>query len=179
MPVVFSKDMIQTDIDLDVLKRNGYGPLHWGTVIECYKKGDDLVYHHTKKNVFFKRKKPSFKVIVAGGRDFNDYDLLKRTLDFMLQNIRTKMVIEIVEGECRGADLLGKRYAKENGYTWSEFPADWDGLGRRAGHVRNEQMAKYANACVCFWDKKSPGTKGMIDLAKQYKLKLKEVYYNV
>ena len=29
-----------------------------------------------------------------------------------------------------------------------KFPADWDGLGKKAGYVRNAEMAKYAIADV-------------------------------
>lgn len=46
------------------------------------------------------------RVIIAGGRDFNDYELLKEKCDYYLQNLKD---IIIVEGEANGADLLGKR----------------------------------------------------------------------
>ena len=46
-----------------------------------------------------------------------------------------------------------------------KFPADWGGLGKRAGYLRNEQMADYADALIAVWDGKSKGTKHMIDSA--------------
>lgn len=106
----------------------------------------------------------TFKVIVAGSRDFNDYDLLVKKLDFLLQN---KKDIEIVSGNARGADALGERYAKERGYALKLFPADWKTFGVQAGYFRNLEMAKYANALAAFWDSKSPGTRMMIVLAIQ------------
>lgn len=81
--------------------------------------------------------------------------------------------IRIVSGVARGADRLGEQYAKIAGYEVSRFPADWDGLGKRAGYVRNAEMAKYAMAdgnygvLIAFWDGKSKGTKHMIDLAEK------------
>lgn len=111
-----------------------------------------------------------FRVIIAGTRTFTDYSLLCRYADFKLSNITDK--IEIISGGARGADSLGERYAKERGYSLKIFPADWDRLGKRAGFVRNRQMAKNADALIAFWDGKSPGTASMIQLAQDYKLKV-------
>ena len=116
-----------------------------------------------------------FKVIVAGTRDFNNYHLLKTKLDKILSNITDDIVI--VSGKARGADTLGEKYAKEKGYQIAEFPADWEKFGRSAGYKRNVQMAEYADACVCFWDGRSPGTKHMINIANQYKLQIRVVKY--
>jgi glycerophosphoryl diester phosphodiesterase len=52
------------------------------------------------------------------------------------------------------------------------FPAEWDKYGKSAGYRRNEQMAQYAEVLVAFWDYNSPGTRHMINLAKQYNLEV-------
>ena len=103
------------------------------------------------------------KVIVAGGRDFSDYDLLKQTLNRLLMYKLPN--VEIVCGKARGADTLGECYAKELGLPIAYFPADWDQFGKAAGYIRNKEMAKYADACVIFWDGQSKGSKHMYDLA--------------
>jgi len=115
------------------------------------------------------------KLIIAGGRDFNNYSLLKQKMDFFLQNIKES--VEIVSGKAKGADSLGEKYAIEKGFSIKEFPADWDKYGKGAGHIRNEEMAKYATHCVCFWDGESRGTKSMINLCEKYNLKYKVVLY--
>ena len=115
-----------------------------------------------------------FKVIVAGTRTYNNYQELKQVLDEVL--INKKPNIEIVSGGARGADHLGEIYANDNNYQLKIFPADWDIYGKAAGYIRNEQMARYADACVVFWDKQSRGSKHMIDLANKYHLQL-FVYY--
>jgi hypothetical protein len=94
-----------------------------------------------------------FKLIVAGSRSFNDYQLLKTKLDFYLSNLQH---VEIVSGTARGADQLGERYAREKGFSIKRFPADWS-LGKVAGYLRNKEMAEYANGLVAFWDGKSRG----------------------
>jgi len=116
------------------------------------------------------------KVIIAGGRDFNDYDLLRKQCDHLLQN---QVVVEIVSGTAKGADQLGERYAKEKEYKITRFPANWDEYGKSAGYIRNEEMAKYADALIAFWDGKSKGTEHMINLAKQYNLKVKIYKYEM
>lgn len=112
------------------------------------------------------------KIIIAGCRDFNNYVLLKSKLDFYFKNVE---VTEIVSGAARGADTLGELYAKENNISVKQFPAQWDLYGRSAGFRRNEEMAKYADALVAFWDYESRGTKDMINRAKLYGLKVRIV----
>ena len=114
------------------------------------------------------------KVIIAGGRNFNDYDKLCQFCDNALSN---QTEVEIVSGTARGADKLGEKYAKDNGYLVKKFPADWDKYGKSAGYKRNAQMAEYADALIAFWDGKSRGTKHMIDLAMDANLKVKISYF--
>ena len=121
------------------------------------------------------------KVIVAGGRDFKDYELLKCTLDNFQQEHGN--ITEVVSGGAIGSDKLGEQYANENNIPIKRFVPDWKGLGKKAGFVRNKQMGDYAKEhngmLVAFWDKQSRGTKGMIDYATKIGLKSVVAYYNV
>ena len=110
------------------------------------------------------------KVIIAGSREFDDYNTLCKVCDYMLQN---QTEIEIVSGTAYGADQLGEKYAREHGYKLTYFPANWDKYGKSAGYRRNVEMAQYADAAIIFWDGRSKGTGHMIDIAKTHKLKLK------
>ena len=115
------------------------------------------------------------RIIIAGGRDFNDYKTLCGVCDYMFQKQKE---IEIVSGTANGADKLGEQYANEMGYPIKQFPADWDKHGKKAGYLRNKEMAEYADALLALWDGKSKGTKSMIDLAKKNNLKVRVVRYN-
>ena len=118
------------------------------------------------------------KVIIAGTRDFNDYAFLKKNVDYFLQGINpNNEEIEIVSGNARGADKLGERYAKEYNLPVKLFPANWDKYGKRAGYLRNQEMANYADVLIAFWDEKSKGTKHMIDIAKKQDLTVIVVGY--
>ena len=114
------------------------------------------------------------KVIIAGSRNFNDYNSLKNKLDIILKNQKE---VTIVSGTARGADRLGERYAEENHHKLEKYPAMWDIYGKKAGYIRNEEVAKFSDACVVFWDGKSKGTKHMIDIAKNFKLNLRIIKF--
>ena len=115
------------------------------------------------------------RVIIAGSREFNDYDLLKKTMDNVLANVRDD--ITMVCGQARGADTLGEQYAKERGYAVQYFPADWNRYGKVAGYIRNTVMAKNADALVAFWDGQSSGTRHMIQTAQSLGLKVRVKTY--
>lgn len=117
-----------------------------------------------------------YRVIIAGCRDFDDYELLKEKCDYFLQDEKKEDVV-IISGHASGADALGERYAQERGFQLETFPADWKAHGRAAGPIRNARMASAANALIAFWDGKSRGTKNMIETAKNHNLKVVVVRY--
>jgi len=113
------------------------------------------------------------KVVIAGSRTFNDYELLKTKMDAILQN---QTEVEIVSGTAYGADQLGERYAQERGYPVKRFPAQWEKFGRRAGYLRNEEMANYASHVVVFTNG-SKGSQHMIDISTRLGLPLRIVRF--
>lgn len=128
------------------------------------------------------------RIIVAGSREFKDYNLLSEKLMDYLEYMDDKDVVDnpsqvkFISGTARGTDTLGEQFAYYYGYDVIRFPAKWDELGKRAGYVRNAEMAKYAaekyGVLFAFWDGKSKGTKNMIDLAKRYGLEIHVVNYD-
>lgn len=121
--------------------------------------------------------RPIYKIIIAGGRDFMDYNLLKEKTNKILQEKKVTHKIVIISGCARGADTLGLRYASENAFDVEEYPADWDKYGKKAGYVRNVEMAENADALIAFWDGKSKGTKHMIDIATERNLPIRVIRY--
>lgn len=114
------------------------------------------------------------KIIIAGGRDFNDYEQLCDICNDILPEFED---VSIVSGTARGADRLGERYAREHGYKVKCFPADWNRHGKQAGYMRNLEMAKYADGLIAFHDHYSRGTANMIGFASEYKLMTVVAYY--
>ena len=116
------------------------------------------------------------KVIIAGSRNINNIALVEAACFKAMQRWRKHgvgfYITEVVCGEARGVDSLGKELAKKAGIPIKSFPADWDKYGKQAGYIRNAAMTKYAEALIAIWDGQSRGTKMMIDLAKRAKLKV-------
>lgn len=108
------------------------------------------------------------RVVIAGCRDYNNYDEAKTYIDLCLSDIRKKYEIVILSGGARGADAIGERYAKENGFNIEKHPAAWEIYGKSAGPRRNKQMAEACDFVICFWDGQSRGTGSMIEYAKTY-----------
>ncbi len=116
-------------------------------------------------------------LIIAGGRDFNDYDLLCQSLDHLLKNT-DKSMITVFCGMAKGADNLGMLYADTHGITVKFFPADWDKHGKKAGILRNQEMIDAgATHLVAFWDQKSKGTADMIARAKRAGIQVRVINY--
>lgn len=107
------------------------------------------------------------RVVIAGCRDYFNYSQAKEYIDMCLRNIRNQFTIIIVSGGCRGADMLGLRYAAENKMDFEIYKADWTHFGRAAGPLRNRRMAEVCDYVICFWDGKSKGTFSMIQEAKR------------
>ena len=113
------------------------------------------------------------RVIIAGGRDFDDYDRLAAHMDqWTMDNDMGPDNTDFISGEATGADSLGKKWALSRGYKVALFPAHWELYGRSAGYRRNEKMAKAATYLVAFWDGRSRGTAHMVSIADKYKLKV-------
>lgn len=107
------------------------------------------------------------KTIIAGGRDIDDFALVKEAVAESGFEIT-----EVVSGKAPGVDSLGEQWARENDIPVKEFPADWDTHGKQAGPMRNRQMAQYADALVAIWDGQSRGTSNMIQNARAYGLEV-------
>jgi hypothetical protein len=113
------------------------------------------------------------KVIVAGGRDFNNYYILEKVL-----NSFKGLIDEVISGDARGADELGARWATYNNINVNHFPADWDYYGHAAGFIRNIEMADNADALIAFWDGKSKGAGHMIKTMQIKKKPYRVFNYN-
>ena len=123
----------------------------------------------------------TYSTIIAGSRTVGTIDLIKQAIE--ASGFR---ITEVVSGCAFGADLFGELWAKRKMIPIRRFPAKWDDLshpnaliktnvaGReydaRAGHRRNEEMARYADQLIAVWDGESRGTADMIDRARRYGL---------
>ncbi|WP_157461230.1 SLOG family protein [Deinococcus arboris] len=94
------------------------------------------------------------------GRHFADHEQLHLALAHWIA--QHGWPTEIVSGAVPGADRLGEEWAAENGVQIKRFPAAWREHGRRAGPIRNGQMAAYADGCLAL-----PGGTGTADMLRR------------
>lgn len=107
------------------------------------------------------------KVIIAGSRNIPktvQHCLIDSSLTELFSQFGI-VVTEVVSGTAKGGDKVGEERAKLNNIPIKKFPANWDEYGKRAGYLRNAEMAEYGEFLVAIWDGKSKGTKHMIDIA--------------
>lgn len=99
------------------------------------------------------------KVLVCGGRDYSDADLVSETLLGIY--ILHGTIAKIIHGGALGADLLAGRWGHRHGVPVSVFRADWGRDGRAAGPIRNQRMLDEGkpNLVVVF-----PGGRGTADM---------------
>ncbi len=118
-----------------------------------------------------------YKLIVAGGRDFNDTALLYETLDNLIIDELSQYNVSIVSGMAAGADKIGYEYSKSRKLKLYAKAANWKTYGKMAGFIRNAEMASMAEGVIAFWDQKSSGTKNMIDTMVKQEKDVWVVYY--
>ena len=116
------------------------------------------------------------RVLVCGGRDFDDYNLLADTLLGLLEQYGSKDVI-FISGRARGVDRLGERFAKTNNCELLVFPADWDKFGKGAGFIRNQQMIDEGKPDLVVAFPGGRGTADMVRRAKKHGIEVAEVKY--
>lgn len=108
------------------------------------------------------------RTIIAGSRSTLMMDFAEGMIEcpFLFE------ISSIISGTAKGADSFGESYGRYANIPVIQFPAEWDKYGKRAGYIRNVEMAKNADALIAFWDGESHGTKHMINIAKERNLQI-------
>lgn len=107
------------------------------------------------------------KVIVAGSRHFSDKAFIREVLDDS-----PFPITELVCGMARGVDSIARDWAIDNDIPVKEFPAAWELYGKRAGGMRNLEMAKYGDAAIVMMLDSSKGSASMIKIGLQKNLQM-------
>lgn len=105
------------------------------------------------------------RILVCGGRDYNDWSAVSCTLDSSRQFFATEFCI--IEGGATGADALAGKWAELNGVCRITVKAQWNFYDKRAGMIRNRWMANFCMPELVIAFPGGIGTKGMIQLAEK------------
>jgi len=120
------------------------------------------------------------KVIVAGGRDFNDEEFMAEKLREVYESGVVTSEPELVCGMAKGADSVAKDIFIKEGLKVHERPANWQDMSepcvvgtnyfgkynKLAGMKRNHAMGDEAEILIAYHDGRSKGTADMIKYMK-------------
>ena len=112
-------------------------------------------------------------VLVCGGRDFADRELVFRTLDDLAKNECN--IVSVVTGGAKGADALAEDWSKIRQVKRIVYPAQWNLHGRAAGPMRNVRMVEEEEIHLVVAFPGGRGTRHMIVTAAQYGIEVREI----
>lgn len=123
------------------------------------------------------------RILVCGGRNFYKYDLLKETLNGILDDgwaYNEDVVFTIIQGGASGADFLAKVFVldwwgNDSQVKLEEYPADWKTYGRAAGAIRNQKMLDEGKPDLVVAFEGGSGTRDMVERATKAGVKVVEV----
>lgn len=75
------------------------------------------------------------RLLICGDRAWTDAALIGKWLDDLKPAV-------VIEGECRGADIVARSAAEARNITVEPYPAPWRQHGKAAGPIRNAQMLR-------------------------------------
>jgi hypothetical protein len=103
------------------------------------------------------------RVLICGGRDFNDAAHLAIVLSGLHAGDRGPFAV-LIHGAARGADTLAGEWAQRQRIPVEAYPANWEAEGRAAGPIRNKRMLDDGkpDLVVAF-----PGGRGTANMVKQ------------
>ncbi len=103
------------------------------------------------------------KIAVVGSREIKNINFNGKI---------PKNCSEIVSGGARGVDREAAAWASNHKIPIKIFLPDYKKYGKAAPIKRNEEIAKYADELIAFWDGKSRGTKSTIDFFERLEKKV-------
>lgn len=103
------------------------------------------------------------RILVSGGRDLKDRELVFAVLDDLVSQYPDGEEFFLIEGGAPGADRLAHRWRKERDIDGCTKDADWDRYGHAAGNVRNQVMVDMRpDVFIAF-----PGRRGTADCSRR------------
>jgi hypothetical protein len=115
------------------------------------------------------------RVLVCGGRDFDDVGLMISVLDRLHTE---KPFTMLIHGNARGADKIADDWARCRGIPCERYEVpqgEWDELGKKAGPLRNQRMLDEGKPDLVVAFPGGGGTKDLVSRAVRARVPLHEV----
>lgn len=118
------------------------------------------------------------RILVCGGRDYDDWDCLDDNLWNIVEDIEDSNLswrnITVITGDAIGADWLARAWAKSYDCNYKGYPADWKTHGKAAGPIRNQRMLDEGKPDLVVAFPGGKGTQDMINRALKAGVKVIE-----
>jgi hypothetical protein len=101
------------------------------------------------------------RIAIVGSRDYPDLAQVRGYVSALPANTH------VVSGGARGVDRAAEQAARARGLPVTVLRADWARFGRSAGFRRNALLVRAADCVIAFWDGRSRGTAGTIEMARR------------
>jgi hypothetical protein len=105
----------------------------------------------------------NMRVLICGGRKFDDIALLYKTMNLIDAR---RDITTVIDGGAKGADNLGRQWGLSRGKNSQTYNANWSKYGRSAGPKRNTQMLVEGKPDLVVAFSGGFGTANMIKQAK-------------
>ena len=122
------------------------------------------------------------RVLVCGGRDFEDTSLLEDVLSDVYWSLshEEQQSFVLIEGGARGADRLARNFLMQTlgldpDYHLATYPALWTIYGKKAGPIRNQQMLDEGKPDLVVAFPGGKGTADMVCRARAAGVEVKEI----
>ena len=109
------------------------------------------------------------KVLVCGGRAFDDYAMIIRVLDRIhaMPVNGVAGISLVIHGDANGADRFGGAWAVLRRVSAQPFPARWQAEGNAAGPLRNQRMLDEGKPSLVVGFPGGTGTRDMLNRAER------------
>lgn len=115
--------------------------------------------------------KPLIRLLITGGRGYQDEDFVWYILDKILYQRDIELLIV---GDATGADALARLWAEARGVPIKVEYADWNRYGDAAGAIRNDDLLTWGPTAVVAFPG-GAGTADMIAKARRKKITVWQV----
>lgn len=104
------------------------------------------------------------RVLACGDRRWSDMVTIRRRLADLAEAELPELLIH---GDAMGADRMAGYAAELLGIPTQPVPAEWQRYGKRAGHIRNQQMLDMAPDLVLAFHDNLLASKGTRDMVRR------------
>ena len=111
------------------------------------------------------------KLLILGSKLYTDYEQFKRRVNAILKNTK-KEEITLYDDGSKGAAKLARQYCLDTDIKNITVEPDWQGKGKQAGILRDQQLAKTCtHAILFFFHDETNQMKEVLERMKEYNVK--------